>query len=66
MKKLARLLLLLPGLQAQTRIDAAFQKYWAADSPAAAAKAAEEVLRTGVSFDEALHRLKQGRTYAAQ
>jgi pimeloyl-ACP methyl ester carboxylesterase len=66
MRGLALSLLLLPCLQAQTRIDASFQKYWAADSPDAAARAAAEILKTGVTFDDALGRLKQGRTYAAQ
>ena len=51
---------------ATSRIDAAFQKFWAADSPAQAAKLASEIEKTGVSFDEALHRLKAGRSYAAQ
>jgi pimeloyl-ACP methyl ester carboxylesterase len=66
MRSLAFSLLLFPLLQAQTRIDSSFQKYWAADSPAAAARAADDVLRSGVTFDEALKRLKQGRTYGAQ
>jgi hypothetical protein len=66
MKRLALALLLLPFLQAQTRIDSSFQQFWAADSPAAAARAADEVLKSGVTFDEALKRLKRGRTYAAQ
>ncbi|MCU1335551.1 MAG: hypothetical protein JWO19_1132 [Bryobacterales bacterium] len=59
-------LLAVPAVRAQSRIDSSFQKFWAADSPAAAARAAEEILKTGVSVDEALRRLKQGRTYAAQ
>ncbi|HYV64402.1 MAG TPA: hypothetical protein VE958_17085 [Bryobacteraceae bacterium] len=66
MRRLALALLLLPFLQGQTRIDSAFQKFWAADSTTAATRAAEEVLKSGVTFDEALRRLKQGRTYAAQ
>jgi hypothetical protein len=44
--------LLLPVVQAQSRIDSSFQKFWAANSPAAAAQAADNVLKTGVSFDE--------------
>src|SRR5215467_1078737 len=59
--------LLAPGMaRAQARIDAAFQKFWAADSPATAARASEDVLKSGVTFDEALRRLRQGRTYASQ
>jgi len=59
-------LLVLPAVHAQSRIDSAFEKFWAADSPAAAARAAEDVVKSGVSFDEALRRLKQGRVYIAQ
>ncbi len=58
--------LLLPVVHAQSRVDSSFQKFWAANSPAAAARAAQDVLKTGVSFDEALRRLKHGRTYSAQ
>ena len=50
---------------AQT-IDAAFQKFWAADSPAAAAKAAGDIEKARVTFDDAWKRLKAGRTYAPQ
>jgi hypothetical protein len=51
---------------APSRIDAAFQKFWAADSPAQAAKVSDEIVKTSVSYDEALRRLKAGRVYAAQ
>jgi len=63
------LLLLVPAVQAQNssgRIEAAFHKFWAAGSPDEAERAADEVVKTGVSFDEALRRLKAGRQYAAQ
>jgi hypothetical protein len=50
---------------AQTQ-DAAFQKFFAADSPAAAARVADEIAKTNITFDEALRRLKAGRTYTAQ
>jgi pimeloyl-ACP methyl ester carboxylesterase len=62
----AATLLVLPVIQGQSRIDSAFQKFWAADSPAAAARAAEDVTKSGVTFDDALQRLKQGRTYEVQ
>src|SRR5512143_1113931 len=62
----AAALLILPAVQAQSRIDSSFQKFWAADSPSAAARATDEILKTGISFDDALGRLKRGRTYAAQ
>ncbi len=57
-----------PDAQAQSRsgntasaADAAFQKFWAADSPIEAAKVAEEIAKTGISFDDALRRLQAGR-----
>lgn len=62
----AAILIVVPGIHAQTRVDSSFQKFWAADSPASAARAADEILKSGVSFDDALRRLKQGRTYGPQ
>jgi len=62
---LAAGLAMLPLVQAQSKIDTAFQKFWAADSPATAARAVDEVVKSGISFDEGLRRLKLGRTYAA-
>ncbi|MGH9592519.1 MAG: hypothetical protein ACRD5L_05465 [Bryobacteraceae bacterium] len=53
---------LLPA-QAQ---DVAFQKFFAADSPGAAARVGDDIVKTGISFDEAWRRLKAGRTYTAQ
>ena len=58
--------LVLSMVHGQSRVEPAFQRFWAADSPAAAERAAEDVLKSGVSFNEALRRLKQGRTYTAQ
>jgi acetyl esterase/lipase len=46
--------------------DAAFQKFWAADSPASAVRAASDIEKSKITFDEALKRLKAGRTYTAQ
>jgi predicted esterase len=46
--------------------DAAFQKFFAADSPASAARAAADIEKSKITFDEAIKRLKAGRTYAAQ
>lgn len=64
---LAAALLALPAALAQdNRIDAAFQKFWAADSPVVAGPLGEEVVKTGVTFDDALRRLKQGRAYGPQ
>ena len=53
-------------LSAQAAVDAAFQKFWEAKSPADAAKHVDAILKTGVTFDEAARRLKQGRTYGTQ
>jgi poly(3-hydroxybutyrate) depolymerase len=50
---------------ASPAVDAAFAQFWRANTTAEADKAAEAVLKSGVSFDDALARLKQGRTYAA-
>jgi pimeloyl-ACP methyl ester carboxylesterase len=57
---------LFPVARGQSKVDAAFEKFWAADSPAAAEPAAEAVVKSGVTFDDAFRRLKQGRVYAAQ
>jgi predicted esterase len=51
--------------KAQT-VDAAFQKFWTADSPASAARAASDIEKSKVTFDEAFKRLKAGRSYTAQ
>jgi predicted esterase len=51
----------------QTRsADALFQKFWAAASPGDAEKVAAEIVKSGVTFDDALARLKAGRQYTAQ
>jgi hypothetical protein len=74
---LAGALLTLPATYAQapatraaqtpaSRVDAAFLKFWAARSPAEAEQTANDVLKCGVSFEEALRRLKKGRSYIAQ
>ena len=52
--------------QSPSAVDLAFQRFWDARSPSEAAKLADAVLKTGVTYDEALRRLKHGRTYASQ
>ncbi len=47
-------------------VDAAFQKFWDARSPADAAKLVDMVLQSGVTYDDALRRLRRGRTYSPQ
>ncbi|MEP7355436.1 MAG: hypothetical protein ABI824_19570 [Acidobacteriota bacterium] len=49
-----------------TRTNAAFQRFWAADSPEVASKLAEELAKSGVTFNEAFARLKTGRSYKPQ
>jgi hypothetical protein len=50
-------------VQSANTIDAAFAKFWSSRSPGDAAKAAADIVRTGVAFDDAYGRLKRGRTY---
>jgi hypothetical protein len=45
-------------------VDAAFEKFWSARNPQDAAKAAQAVVSSGVAFDDALARLKRGRSYS--
>jgi hypothetical protein len=47
-------------------VNAAFDAFWAADSPEAAAAVVDDVVKSGVTFDEAVRRLKQGRRYGMQ
>jgi acetyl esterase/lipase len=51
---------------AQSRIDAAFAEFWAANNPTEAQRYVDAIVKSGVSFDDAYRRLKRGRTYAAQ
>jgi hypothetical protein len=46
-------------------IEAAFKKFWGARSPQDATKAVPDIAASGVTFDEALKRLKEGRTFLA-
>jgi hypothetical protein len=55
-----------PATAAAVGVDAAFAKFWDARSPAEAVRIANAVLSAGVTFDDALRRLKQGRSYGAQ
>jgi poly(3-hydroxybutyrate) depolymerase len=45
--------------------DALFRNFFAARSPAEAARLIDPIVATGVSFDDALARLRRGRTYSA-
>lgn len=46
-------------------VSAAFDRYWQARTTDEAAAAAGEVIASGASFDDAVARLRQGRTYSA-
>ena len=49
--------------QSPSPIDTAFEKFFAAENPADAAIAAEQLAAAGVDFDTAYARLKKGRFY---
>jgi len=51
---------------ATPRVDAAFESFWEAAGPEAAAHAVGAVLRSGATFDDVLARLKKGRSYSAR
>src|SRR5215467_9923146 len=60
-------LLLLHGqAPATSAVDTAFQKFWDARSSGDASRLVDGVIKSGVTFDDALRRLKEGRSYAAQ
>jgi hypothetical protein len=46
-------------------VDAAFKAFWASRTPLEAAKVVPDIVKSGVSFAEALKRLKDGRPYSA-
>jgi hypothetical protein len=46
-------------------VDVAFQRFWAAHDRQDAARAAREVIASGVTFPDALARLTHGRSYSA-
>jgi acetyl esterase/lipase len=46
--------------------DAGFKGFWEARNPEEAAKAVPDLLKTGVTFPEALKRLKDGRPYTSR
>ncbi len=55
--------LTLASLVAATDPDSAFQNFWSAKSPDEAARYIDDVVKSGVTFEEAVRRLKAGRTY---
>jgi predicted esterase len=49
-----------------TKVDQAFQKFWAAKTPEETAQAIDDVVASEVTFEEAVKRLKKGRSYSRQ
>jgi len=47
-------------------IDAAFGQFWAAKHPADAQQHVDAIVRSGVGFEDAYRRLRQGRPYTTQ
>jgi poly(3-hydroxybutyrate) depolymerase len=65
----AALLLVFSLVHAQTvnnPVDSTFAKFWSASSPENAEGAIDDILKSGVTFEDALARLKAGRKYTAQ
>ena len=54
-----------PLVAAEKEIDAAFKRFWDARTPQDAARVVADIVRSGISFDEALKRFKAGRPYSA-
>ena len=65
-RQLIGLVLIALALMPRPDATAAFESFWAAESREAAARLADNVVKSGVTFDDAYRRLKQGRTYTAQ
>ena len=57
----------LQGMQAPASpgIDAAFVRFFQARAPSEVAAASDAIVESGIGFDEALKRLRQGRVYSA-
>ena len=53
-------------LSAQTSVDAAFARFWAAASPIEAAELVDPIVRSGAKFDAAFRELRKGRAYSIQ
>ena len=49
-----------------TGAGAALQRFWAAPTPSQAAQVVADIVASGISFDEALRRLRNGRPYLPQ
>ena len=54
-----------PGQESASAVDRAFRAFWSAPNAAAAADRVEAILKAGVSFEDALTRVRHGRDYEA-
>jgi hypothetical protein len=53
------------GQSTPATADAAFERYWDADSPEQAVDRVDAILKSGITFEDAYDRLAAGRTYEA-
>ena len=69
MKRSSLLLAILAALvslaAAPSAVDTAFKKFWDASNPPEAARVADAIAKSGVTFEDAYARLKRGRTYSS-
>src|SRR5262245_43584686 len=65
-RQLIGLLLLAVSLTPRSDATAAFEAFWAVESADAAARRVDDVVKSGVTFDDAYRRLQQGRPYPMQ
>lgn len=54
------------GQTDSNRADAAFTRFWEAPTPAGAEKLVGPPVESGIAFDDALSRLRKGRSYPAR
>jgi hypothetical protein len=59
------LTLVASGQESGSAVDRAFRSFWTAPNPAGAADRIDAILKTGVSFGEALERLRHGPDYSS-
>ena len=65
-RHLIGVLLIAGAMAPRPDVNATFDAFWAAESPEAAARLIDDIVKSGVTFDDAYRRLKHGRSYASQ
>jgi len=65
-RQLIGVLLLAFAIAQHPDAGAAFDAFWAAESPAAASRLVDDIVRSGVTFDDAYRTLRRGRNYPAR